>query len=236
MEGTISQEQNKIVKTGAGTNEYWNYRSWKSWGRLDKAPAAEGSHGDAEFQQGLGQTQSCSGLAWGQSGDSRGSRGIWDIIVLATPWAATPEALRQAGAVSSDKILWDCTNALKPDMSGLMIGTTTSGGEEVAKLAPWAKVVKAIPPFAEVSQSSSTLIGGARPGVFVCGDDASARKVIAGLVDDIGGAPIGSGPLRLARYTEPACMLLVQLAYVQGLGARIGLLLARETAAPEARG
>jgi len=157
-----------------------------------------------------------------------------DVIILATPWTATAQALKQVGAVSDNKILWDCTNAVKPDMSGLMIGTTTSGGEEVAKLAPWAKVVKAIPPFAEVLHSSSTLIGGARPGVFVCGDDSSARKVIAGLVEDIGGAPIDSGPLRLARYTEPACMLLVQLAYVQGLGARIGLLLARETAAPAA--
>jgi 8-hydroxy-5-deazaflavin:NADPH oxidoreductase len=29
--------------------------------------------------------------------------------------------------------LWDSTNTLLPDMSGLTIGTTTSGGEEVAK-------------------------------------------------------------------------------------------------------
>ena len=34
-----------------------------------------------------------------------------------------------------------------------------------------------------------------------------ARKVIAGLVKDIGGAPVDAGPLNLARYAEPSAML-----------------------------
>lgn len=151
-----------------------------------------------------------------------------DVVILATPWTATAEALGQVGTVLKNKTLWDCTNALKPDMSGLMVGTTTSGAEEVAKLAPWANVVKAIPPFAEVLHSPAALIGGARPGVFICGDDPAARKIVANLVEDIGGAPVDAGPLILARYTEPAGMLLVQLAYMQGFGARIGLTLARD--------
>jgi 8-hydroxy-5-deazaflavin:NADPH oxidoreductase len=148
-----------------------------------------------------------------------------DVVALATPWSVTTEILQQIGAVEGPKILWDCTNALKPDMSGLAIGTTTSGGEEVAKLAQWAKVVKAIPPFAEVLHSANTMVGGGPTGVFVCGDDAEAREIVAALVEDIGGAPIVAGPLQMARYIEPACMLLVQLAYRQGLGARIGLQL-----------
>ena len=152
-----------------------------------------------------------------------------DVVVLATPWNVAGEALKAIGTVPVRKILWDCTNALKPDMSGLIIGTTTSAGEEVAKLAPWAKVVKAIPTFAEVLHSSSLQIGGARAVVFVCGDDADARRVVASLVTDVGGAPVDAGPLELARYTEPAAMLLVKLAYGQGFGARIGLGFLRET-------
>jgi predicted dinucleotide-binding enzyme len=154
-----------------------------------------------------------------------------DVIVLATPWTATAEALRQIGVVTGNKILWDCTNALKPDMSGLMVGTTTSGAEEVAKLASWARVVKAIPPFAEVLHSSSTLVGGTRPAVIVCADDAEARAVICGLVREIGGGPVDAGPLVLARYAEPASMLLVQLAYMRGFGPRIGLAIVREASA-----
>jgi predicted dinucleotide-binding enzyme len=152
-----------------------------------------------------------------------------DVIALATPWSATAEVLKQIGAVQGQKIIWDCTNPLKPDMSGLMIGMTTSGAEEVARLAPWARIVKAIPPFAEVLHSASTLVGGTHPDVFVCGDDPEARKIVGGLVQDVGGAFIDGGPLNLARYTEPAAMLLVQLAYKQGFGPRIGLSLVRDT-------
>jgi predicted dinucleotide-binding enzyme len=41
---------------------------------------------------------------------------------------------------------------------------------------------------------------------------------VARLVEEIGGHPVDAGPLKVARYVEPAGMLLVQLAYVQGLG------------------
>jgi predicted dinucleotide-binding enzyme len=51
-------------------------------------------------------------------------------------------------------------------------------------------------------------------------------------VEDIGGAPVDAGPLNLARYAEPAAMLLVQLAYAQGFGRRIGLALARDASQP----
>jgi predicted dinucleotide-binding enzyme len=119
-------------------------------------------------------------------------------------------------------------------MTGLSIGTTTSAGEEVAKAASGAKVVKAIPPFAEVLHSPSNLIGGRLPGVFVCGDDAAARKVVLRLVADIEADGVDAGPLSLARYTEPLGMLLVQLAYVIGYGARIGSVLIRDDAVPSA--
>ena len=115
-------------------------------------------------------------------------------------------------------------------MSGLEVGLTSSGGEEIAKALPGARVVKAVPPFAEVLQSPSNLIGGHRPGVFVCADDEGARQAVLRLVVDIDADGVDAGPLANARYTEPLGMLLVQLAYVQGLGARIGSVLIREAA------
>jgi hypothetical protein len=63
---------------------------------------------------------------------------------------------------------------------------------------------------------------------FVCGDDAESRSKVARLVEDIGAEPCDAGPLSLARYTEPAGMLLVQLAYMRGFGARIGMTLAHD--------
>lgn len=170
-----------------------------------------------------------------QSGTVSEAVRFGDVAVLATPWIATADVLREIVGPSSGKILWDCTNALKPDMSGLLIGTSTSGGEEVAKLAPWAKVVKAIPPFAEILHSSSMTVEGKRSTVFVCGDDCDACSAVSKLVDQIGAQPVDAGPLAMARYTEPACMLLVQLAYRQGLGARIGLSFVQETSTGTAR-
>ncbi len=153
-----------------------------------------------------------------------------EVVIIATPWAVTLQAVRSVAAELDGKILWDTTNPLKVDMSGLEIGLSTSAGEEIANLAPGARVVKAIPPFAEMLHSASTHIAGVRPGVFVCGDDADARTTVLKLVADVDADGIDSGPLRLARYTEPFGMLLVQLAYVQGFGARIGAAFIREGA------
>ena len=151
-----------------------------------------------------------------------------DVVILATPWAATLDAIRAVAPLVAGKVIWDTTNPLKADMSGLEIGTTTSAGETVAAAAPGAKVVKAVPPFAEVLHSPSTAIGGHKPGVFVCSDDAEARKTVLSLVTDIGASGVDAGPLTLARYTEPLGMLLVQLAYMQGFTARIGAVLIQE--------
>lgn len=151
-----------------------------------------------------------------------------EVVILATPYTSNKEVLAQTGSLRNSKILWDCTNPMKADFSGLLIGTTTSAGEETAALAPWATVVKAIPPFAEVMHSGSMIIGGGKPGVFVCGDDGAARETVAGLVRDLGADPVIAGGLTLSRYVEPANMLLVALAYRNGFGPRIGLNLRRD--------
>jgi predicted dinucleotide-binding enzyme len=143
------------------------------------------------------------------------------VIILATPWAVTLDLVKKVAPMLVGKIVWDTTNPFAPDMSELLIGTTTSAGEEIAKAAPGAKVVKAIPPFAELLHSSTMLIAGHQPGVFVCGDDPAARGTVAALVADVDADPVDAGPLKLSRFTEPLGMLVTNLAYIQGRGARI---------------
>ena len=190
---------------------------------LTKLLVPKGHNVMLSFQKDMEKLRKVAGEFGARAGTVAEAAQFGDVVVLATPWAATAEALAKVGRLPKTKILWDCTNSLKPDMSGLLLGTTTSAAEEVAKLAPWGNVVKAIPPFAEIMHSSSMLIGGARAGVFVCGDDAEARKVISELVEDIGAEAVDAGPLSIARYAEPAAMLLVQLAYANGFGMRVGL-------------
>ena len=145
-----------------------------------------------------------------------------DVVALAVPWEAVTPALHQAGSLAG-KVVWDCTNALKPDMSGLAIGTTTSGAETVQRLAPGARVVKGIPPFAELLHSADPTIDGEPVGVFVCGDDAAAKRVVANIMSSLPATVTDAGPLENARYVEPAMMLLVRLAYGHGLGPRLSL-------------
>src|SRR5215471_16671676 len=71
-----------------------------------------------------------------------------EVVVLATPYAANAAAIAAAGNLSG-KILIDVTNPIGPDFS-LATGFTTSGAEEVAKLAPRAKVFKAMNQVARV--------------------------------------------------------------------------------------
>jgi len=150
-----------------------------------------------------------------------------DIVVIATPWIAAKDALAQAGKLLGKKFVWDCTNALKPDMSGLAVGTTTSADEEIQRAALWARVVKAIPSFAELMHTGSVQIGGKKAGIFVASNDTEAKQIVMLLVQDLGAEPTDAGPLSNARYIEPAAFLLIQLAYVQGLGTKIALTLLR---------
>jgi hypothetical protein len=152
-----------------------------------------------------------------------------EVVALTVPWAAVPAALKAAGLLAG-KILWDCTNALAEDMTGLVIGTTTSGGEEVAKLAPDARVVKGIPPFAELMHSDDPTIDGRPPGVFVAGNDAEAKAVVSGLLEQLPTTVTDTGDLTGARFIEPAMWLLVRLAYSQGLGPRIAFDLLQQKA------
>lgn len=147
-----------------------------------------------------------------------------EVVVLAVPYTALDDALQAAGSLAG-KLVFSCVNALKPDYSGLAVGTTTSAAEEIAKRSPGARVVEGLPSFAEVLHSDSQQIGGQQATLFVCGDDAEGKKIVAGLLQECEAEVIDAGPLWAARYIEPAMMLLVDLAYAQGYGGRVGFKL-----------
>ncbi len=150
-----------------------------------------------------------------------------EIIILAVPWMQANDAIKSAGPFK-DKILIDCTNPLKPDMSGLAVGCSTSGAEEVAKMAKDASVVKAFnTTFAALMHSDSRMFGSMRPAGLYCGDDVSAKAVVSGLIRETGLEPIDAGPLTSARYIEPMAMLIIQLGFAKGMGTNMAFALLR---------
>jgi 8-hydroxy-5-deazaflavin:NADPH oxidoreductase len=151
-----------------------------------------------------------------------------DVVVLATVWGASQDAIAAAGRLTG-KIVFSIVNPLRPDMAGLEVGTTTSGNEELARAAHDARWVAGWPPFAEVLSSGSTRFGDERSSLFYCGDDGEAKARVRPLLDALDVAPVDAGPLQAARFIEPAMMLLVHLAYRDKLG-EVGLRLLRRSA------
>jgi predicted dinucleotide-binding enzyme len=151
-----------------------------------------------------------------------------EVLVLAVPFNAVSSALADADPPHG-RVLWYCVNALKPDYSGLAVGFDTSAAETVASLAPEARVVAAIPPFANaIASGSLTYDAGLEPSVFVCGDDDEAKAIVAGLVRDLGAGPVDAGALAAARFVEPAMMLMVSIAYA-GVPRDVGLPMLERT-------
>jgi len=150
-----------------------------------------------------------------------------DVILLAVRWSDAPDAIRQAGTLNG-RIVIDCTNPLKPDMSGLALGYTTSAAEEIARMAPGARVVKAFnTAFAQVYQEDNRLFGSRRVTMFCCGDDAESKIMVAKLINDVGFEPVDCGPLTAARYLEPLAMLMITLGYGLGMGTNMAMDLIR---------
>jgi len=138
-----------------------------------------------------------------------------DVVVISTPWAATEALIKSVGNLSG-KIVIDATNPIAPGLT-LAIGHSTSGGEQVAAWAVGAKVVKAFNTFG-YNHIAKPVHDGIHLDLHIAGDDAEAKKVVAGLGKEMGFAPLDVGKLTQARYTEPLAMLWITLAYQQGQG------------------
>jgi predicted dinucleotide-binding enzyme len=152
-----------------------------------------------------------------RSGTPEQAARFGDIVVLAVGWGAVKEALQAAGSLDG-KTLISCVNPLTSDFSGLVVGTTTSGAEEIAKLVPGAHVVEAfLNVFAGILDSGTMLFGADVPSVFYCGDDAAAKSAVRRLIIEIGLEPVDSGPLKNARFVEPTAMLMLQLGAFLGM-------------------
>lgn len=148
-----------------------------------------------------------------------------EVVVLAVPYIQLASALKSAGELKG-RILLDITNALTPDFKSLAVGFSTSAAEELAALAPKAKVVKAFNTiFADVVRNPEFSEG--KPAVFVVSDHKDAKRQIMDLASDIGFEPLDAGPLKNARLLEPLGMLNITLAYHLGMGTGIAFRLMR---------
>jgi predicted dinucleotide-binding enzyme len=137
-----------------------------------------------------------------------------DALLLAVHWSRFNDVLKQAGDLSG-KVIVTCSLPMNAQNTKLILGTKTSGAEELAKKHPRAKIVSAFNtvPSEVLFSVYECRRKGTRPTLVYCGDDESAKKLTAKLIRDVGFDPVDAGPLHVARYTEPFALLVAQLAY-----------------------
>jgi hypothetical protein len=110
----------------------------------------------------------------------------------------------------------DVTNPIGADLT-LAIGHNSSGAEELAKLAPRARVYEAMNRVGFEVMANPTFAAG-KPVMFIAGDDAAGKKVVLELVSTLGFEAIGAGELSVARLIEPYAALWIHLMARRNMG------------------
>lgn len=128
-----------------------------------------------------------------------------DILVLATAWSGTENAIKLAGPEHfRGKLVLDITNPLSGVEGGpiMAVGHTDSGGERVQKWLPGARVVKTLNLVNCASMVNPDFQGG-NPTMFLAGNDESAKRDAKKILHDFGWKePVDLGDITAARHME----------------------------------
>jgi predicted dinucleotide-binding enzyme len=119
-----------------------------------------------------------------------------EVVLLAVPWRRQ-EALPSPDLVRG-KIVIDATNAYAEGGGVADLGDSTSS-EETAKRLPGARLVKAFNTMYWErlrDQGHPDAPPDDRLAVFVAGDDLEAKRIVAGLINEIGFTAVDTGLLR----------------------------------------
>lgn len=123
-----------------------------------------------------------------------------DIVILATPYAATQDIAKNYDGFDGKTVV-DITNPVDFDTFQLIPQPGQSGAQEIAKLIPNAKVVKAF----NINFSGPLEAGevdGKELDVFIAGDDQDSKTKLSEIIKTSGMRPIDVGPLANARHLE----------------------------------
>ena len=133
-----------------------------------------------------------------------------DIIIAAVPFDAEKKLAEKIRQVSTGKIVISISNPLNETYTGLVTDADTSAAEELQKLLPHSKVIKAFnTTFA--GDFSQPVIDGKTVDAFIAGDDDEALETVSDLVRSAGFNPIKAGELAISRTLENMQSLLIRL-------------------------
>lgn len=148
----------------------------------------------------------------GLVGSFAGAAAFGELVVLAVKGNVAADALRAAGVANLvNKVVIDATNPIAdaPPVNGVLKFFTTLDDSLMERLQrdfPDVKFVKAFNSVGSASMVNPRFAGG-KPTMFICGNDASARKTVTGILDQFGWETADMGGAEAARAIEPLCIL-----------------------------
>lgn len=135
-----------------------------------------------------------------------------EVLVLAVRGEAALDVLRLAGAAPlAGKVVIDTTNpiASAPPVHGVLQYFTSldeSLMERLQRAYPEARFVKAFNSVGNASMVNPHFAAGP-PTMFICGNDATGKQTVAGVLEQFGWDVLDLGAVEAARAIEPLCML-----------------------------
>jgi NADPH-dependent F420 reductase len=147
-----------------------------------------------------------------------------ELVLLTVPYIAQRAIVQEVCEALTGKILIDATVPLVPPKIARV--QLPSGGSAVAEIQKFlGDSVRVVSAFQNVSaQHLKDLAHDVDCDVLICGDDVSAREIVAGLAADIGLRAVHAGPIANSAATEALTSLLISinLRYkIAGAGIRI---------------
>ena len=143
------------------------------------------------FSRDQGKLEALAAEIGGRAGTPREAVQFGEVVMLSVSWTLIDDVLAQAGSLDA-KVVIDTTNQFGRD------GWEDLGGRTAAQVnaarMPGARYTKAFNTLTSGFKAEAAgRTGPDRVVMFLCGDDESAKRVVAGLVDDAGFTPIDLG-------------------------------------------
>ena len=133
-----------------------------------------------------------------------------DIIILACPYEAERDIAKKIREVATGKIVICISNPLNVNYANLVTSSDTSAAEELQKLLPDSKVVKAFnTTFAD--DFASPEIHSKMADVFIAANNGNALEVVSNIVAAAGFNPVVAGDLSVSRTLERMLLKQIQI-------------------------
>jgi predicted dinucleotide-binding enzyme len=139
-----------------------------------------------------------------------------DVVFLATPFTTIRSVLEDIKHELTGKILIDCTNPIGPNFTHAL-SSLQSASELIQNLLPDTKVLKAFNIYGFKNYEDNKFPAyDIKPVMMYCGDDTAAKKVVGGLIAELGWEPLDIGGIKQALHLEHMCLLWVSMVFQNG--------------------